>query len=398
MFKIIIAVFGAAMVFACHKPDSIKNNEPLKLLWSTRLTTAGSYGSIMTPVIADDNVLYSTGTRDLGNDDIVILDKKDGKKVNTCEEFRPEYLFYAGSRHYFDHHFVFATGQSTYCMTVPDGKIIWNDKTEKYKEYEKHITGIGSTVMCRAYTDTIYKYNQTFKLRRGNIYSKNWKDIFTLTGEGDYDPTSIRDPVYYITPDKDTLAIFNTIKVDFAKHLTLSDIIAYSFRGDSIKYIKRVNDPIGVGLHQIVNDRVLMLVGEGIEGFNPVTGDSLWKTYLFSTNHLVVTDKEAFVLGTNNGDIAQINPITGAKETYQIEGAENPGRGVFFENKLYFVAIGNSTLYCIDTNTHQVLWKIKSPLEKDDYYDFLTPGIAIDPVTRRLYAASYTTALCYQLP
>jgi len=109
------------------------------------------------------------------------------------------------------------------------------------------------------------------------------------------------------------------------------------------------------------NGNVIVIAENEILMFDPVNGNQLYRKslpkYIISSPFLYNNKLYVGSIGNGEGTILAIDPNTGTILWEKQMPNSIPGSPIVFEDKLYFADQGG-ILYCFDTNSETLLWKM----------------------------------------
>jgi outer membrane protein assembly factor BamB len=76
----------------------------------------------------------------------------------------------------------------------------------------------------------------------------------------------------------------------------------------------------------------------------------------------------------------------------------SPSRMLYYENVIYYTSGGNGNFHAMNATTGQEIYNQKSPDKKANGQGGFDSAITLDTLNRRIYTASYFSAICYKMP
>jgi outer membrane protein assembly factor BamB len=152
---------------------------------------------------------------------------------------------------------------------------------------------------------------------------------------------------------------------------------------------------------EIYNDVIIAgISGSHLVAFDKNTGKQLWSQYFADallTTEMIINKGKISIMD-NSRYLYQIDAISGKILRKQDLIVGSTRKWAKHNEKIYFTT-ATGKLFCIDANTHNVLWDIRSP-NKDNcsYCNFYAASPVVDPATNRLYISDRKEVICYQLP
>ena len=249
-------------------------------------------------------------------------------------------------------------------------------------------------------------YTESY-LVRAHVNQGVWDTIYTLKEENGYRP-DIYPPGYWVSPESDTVLVFQNRQWHFSPNDGKIDLIAYNMTQDSTLYVLSDLDPQGesnVGPPLIWEDKIYFAGKRTMYCIDVQTGEILWKKFftgfgetLYTCNWLVVGNK--LIVKPDNQNIYALDPLAGNEIWKKTDsGATCFSDMVYHDGRIYFGCWGTLTIHAIDVETGEDLWNLESPNRENGYptADFAT-GVAISPELGYLYTADLYFAMCIKLP
>jgi outer membrane protein assembly factor BamB len=375
-------------------PQPTPTNQPT-LVWKTTLSEMGLSSSFQ-PVLYNDKVVYSIQENGRTKMPIVAYDKKVGQKVFTWAESTSNQSTFNG--YCYNNLMVFATGPRVYTIDLDNGTTKWtNANMETGREV---ITGIGKTIFQSKGENFVGIWNAYEYISTADITQGNWQIAYSDTLKNDFYP-SLHAPTPFINSQGDTLLYGNGDNYKIAGYQSNPKMICYNLTQKKKIFEVKFKDFIDLGTgvsiipRPIINDNKLFcVVNDDVFCFNATTGEKLWhRPFTNGGVNLLVEDGRVYYINQYSGTTC-FDANTGVTIWNNATGAAHSSSLSILNGVLYTINIDNK-LSGLDIKEGNTIFAIESPDYKSDKNSFFQGVFTIDKPNKRIYAASFKSALCF---
>lgn len=371
----------------------------LQVVWQAPLTRDTIESLAFHPLVYGDKVLFHV--KFYGPDNIFTL--RDGKNGDRLWGWQDPYIktgadFGQNGSHIAGNKLLASARDDFYCIDLDRGTTLW----------ETHIQPHSGNPRSWPFGDHIYHdhsqylFADSIHLVGAPIATGTWDTLLTLRKEDGFVPL-IESLAGWAHPQTgDTILFFRHVKLRFADNnvngLEKSDLVAFStgqrkelWRREQASYLSSTHPLL------VEDNRIYFLASEDILCFDALTGETLWEKRGFAdvmTSSMVkVGDK----LAVNAVEHLYIMDAATGKVLRDVPIGSNDSSNIAHHNGVLYFTSGYS-LYAVDINTGQRLWREPSPNGSDKLpAGFQYAGVAINHELGLLYTSDAYFAMCIKL-
>jgi outer membrane protein assembly factor BamB len=391
IFYCLIVLIG----LGCCKEQQPTN--PLgEVVWKTSF--GDGLTNSMEPVVHKDIVVYSAYDSSNLKSKLIAYNKETGVKVWGWQNTKAIKGYLNPNAYYVkDNILILALASKpnqTVAINLDTGKEIW------YKPEGGiwQITGIGDKIFqVRVHSDGLR--DEVFE---ADIATGNWRLIYTTTKTQLDAPSYVKGLHSYTSKDgKSYIAFFVGKYKDASFKEAESILFKYSVDSSKMVYEKKL-DFIDIKntspfLAAATSDK-LWLRGFPVYAINEATGEKILEIEppfpeLLSGNLAVFNDK---VFMPRTETLICFDGKTG--QQLWVDDARSSGSANRFQSHngvLYFTGSGTSFLHAFDIETGKRVWRLSSP-DKEKAGSGFDAVVTVDPLSNKLYTATYLSAICYK--
>ena len=376
-------------------PDPTPANQP-KFVWKTVLSETGLSTSFQ-PVLYNDRVIYSIQELGRAKMPIIVYDKKGGKNLFTWAESKSNQSTYNG--YCYNNLMTFATGPQVYTIDLDNGTTKWTNADKEAGS--EVITGIGKTIFQSKGENFIGIWNAYEYISSADITQGNWKILYSDTLKNDFYPF-LRAPTPFINLQGDTLLYGNWDNYKVVGYEANPKIICYNMTQKKkvfeVKFKDFINLGTGVSIIPrpiIYDNKLFCVVDDDVFCFNAITGEKLWhRPFTNGSVNLLVEDGRVYYINQYAGTTC-FDATTGTTVWNDPKGSALSSSLATLNGVLYFMDI-KGKFTGLETKDGTTIFTIESPDYKDDKNLFFQGVFTIDKPNKRIYAASFKNAMCFE--
>jgi outer membrane protein assembly factor BamB len=377
-------------------PDPTPSNQP-KFIWKTVLSETGLSYSFQ-PVLYNDRVIYSIQEMGRTKMPIVAYDKKAGNKLFTWEDSKNNQSTH--NSYCYNNLMTIATGPRVYTIDLDNGTTKWasNDKETGKPE----IAGIGKTIFHSNGENFVGIWNAYEYLSTADVTQGKWKIVFSDTLKNDFYPI-LDNPTPFVNGQGDTLLYVTGDNYKVAGYVSNSKMVCYNMTQKKkvfdIKFKDFMNLGTGLGFGGVkpivYENKVYCVLGNNVFCFNATTGEKMWhRPYDQGCVNLLVEDGRVYYINQYAGTTC-FDATTGTTIWNDPKGAALSSSIATLNGVLYFMDI-KGKFTGLETKDGTTIFTIESPDYKNDKNLFFQNRFTIDKPNKRIYAASFKNAMCFE--
>ena len=405
------------LLTSCRKPDDCTDcppprdstyTGPLKVLWQVPLNPDTAECVSMKPVLNNGNVLYSLLFYIDGYEFLRMVDSKTGEPVWAWDPLWPGETISRGSRFAKDNLFVMTHWGPTYCVDMNTGQNLWANNVHVGNATGKAQLGRVGDFLYTEHSDKQILDTASYFVR-ANIYDGKWDTLFVLKIEDGYRP-SLFPPDLWISPQGDSILIFQNRQWNFAASDGRIDLLAYNLNSRTFMWKVKDFDAVGNSNTEpplVYENKVYFQAEKNLYCFDAATGNQLWNWVVplswdnLMQANLLAAEGKIFVKPNNERSLYGLNPITGQVMVNIVDAGSGQGILSYHNGIIYYASGGNGKLCAIRPSTHEVIWNDESPNDK-------TPGkwsgntvfddVTISPELGCLFISDHYFLMAIKLP
>jgi outer membrane protein assembly factor BamB len=374
-------------------------NSP-EMLWKVPLSSGEETGTI-DPVLYKKFVIYTANDGDINKSKVIALDKETGKQVWEWKNSHELIGYITISDTYlYDNVLVIpiqGRPNQMVAINLDNGIELWHQTLSESVNWQ--LAGAGNQVFhIRGNWDRMKD-----EIFRADVHTGNWQSVYAASNVNA--PIFIQGMHTYKGSDgKDYLSFLVGKYNDFQFSETESTIFKYSIDSNRMIYEKKltflskIKKPFleMVGLHKLwLRDNPVFTLDEDTgakqsEFFVPITASTTSGYIAIADTKLLMTTVEKLVC---------FDAPTG-KFLWQEEGntSGSPSQVLYYNNVIYYTSMGDGKFHAINATTGKSIYDVKSPDKKADGRGGFATAITLDTINKRIYTASYLSAICYKMP
>jgi outer membrane protein assembly factor BamB len=376
-------------------PSPTPSNQPT-LVWKTVLSETGlSYS--FEPVLYNDRVVYSIQENGRDKMPIVAYDKQGGKKLFTWTESKSNQSTHNG--YCYNNLMTIATGPRVYTVDLDNGTTKWTNSDKETGD--PVITGIGKTIFQPKGENFVGIWNAYEYISVADITQGNWKIVHSDTLKNDFYPF-LNAPTPFINSQGDTLLYMTGDNYKIAGYVSNPKIICYNMTQKKKVFETKFKDFVDPGTNSgfavkpiVYENKVYSTIGSHVFCFNATTGERIWhRLYDQGAVNLLVEDGRVYYINQYAGTTC-FDAATGTTIWNDPQGAALSSSLAILNGVLYFMDI-KGKFTGLETKGGATTFTIESPDYKDDKNAFFQGKFTIDKLNKRIYAASFKNAMCFE--
>ena len=380
----------------CKEQQPNTNSLTPEVIWKTSF--GNGLTSSMYPVINKNLVIYSAYDSSNSKHKFVAFNKETGIKVWEWKNSNQPTGYLGVQQQYVkDNILVMPLSGRPYqvvAVNLDNGSQLWHTTLPEGGSFQ--MVGVDDKVFhIRSNYDRMKEEIFVTDIRTGN-----WQSVYAASNTNA--PIFIRGMHCYMNKDgKNYLAFLVNKYTDF--NFKESEFTLFKYSVDSSKmvsqkvlsFIKKNN--AGAFFAKATMDK-FWLEGSPVYSIDEVTGEKLLEISPpfpeALSGKIGVFDDKIFMPRTET--LLCFSGKTG-QQLWQDDGRSSGSTDRFqvHNNVLYFASRGNGLLHAFNVLTGERIWKVESPDIKQDNAGF-DAIVTVDPLSNRVYAASYLSAICYK--
>jgi outer membrane protein assembly factor BamB len=383
----------------------VKDNQPNvakspETLWKVPLSN-GEETSSMSPVVYKNLVIYTADDGDINKSKVIALDKVTGQKIWEWRNNNESLGYITLSNGYLYQSVlvlpILGRPYQMVAINLDNGTQLWHQTATEAVSWQ--MVGAGKLVFyIRGNLDRMKD-----EIFMADVHTGNWQSLYAAS--------NVNAPIYiqgmhtYKADDGANYLTFLVAKYkDFQFSETESTIFKYSIDSSKMVYQKKLSflspksqpflEAVALNQFWLSNSPALALrASDGekqAEYFVPVTISTTPGKIAIAGNKLLMPTVNKLV---------GLDASTG-KFLWQEEGntSGSPSRILYYDNVIYYTSGGDGKFHAIDATTGKTIYDVKSPDKKANGQGGFDSAITLDTVNRRIYTASYFSAICYKMP
>jgi len=387
-----------------YRQDSLKvRDKPYRVVWQKPLFSDTNFSfTIYKPILYEDMVIFFRHGGPQQHEEIVAMDKRDGRIRWEWKEEVRNYDFDSNPLIISDT-LIIASGSQIYLIDLHTGRTI----KEINEEVDTNYVPIGG--LLTHYRGRLYQtYEGEFNDNKSYIRSIDLMDGYWRTEvidssiyEGDF--VALHAPTVWVTERGDTILVSLKRTVNLQdRQRYRCDLVSYNITADTVMWEREGIELTGstADTIRIEGDRIYFVGDRHLECVNKYTGETIWRSKVLGRDGLLLLSKPLYTKDTiyllsTNGYIIAMSKEDG-RVIYNRKCNGNGSYLTLYEGKLYRSFI---TMDVIDSKSGRVILTIK----KSHNYSRRTPGkwgdgVVIDPETELMYVEDGFFAMCLTLP
>ncbi len=287
-------------------------------------------------------------------------------------------------------------GGRNYAIDLKTGKTAWKNRNNTTTSASS-LVNLGNRLFRSDIGNLMIEGHYNERIMEADFFTGNWSTVFEVTG-GDSIRQGIEVPSFYFEPDGDTVMILTNTTSEPGVGI-VPYLISYN-KTKKITYytVQLYENPTGFSAVDwfpvIVGERVYLAVDDILVCHNIITGERIWKRQLNSNllfSGFTLAENRIYARSEGDGFVWCIDTETGNviwKKPFL--GTGSPIE--YYNNILYFVA--STKLNIMDATTGTMLATITAPSAFKNSNDFFS-SCTVDPETGYIYVRSFSTVYCY---
>jgi outer membrane protein assembly factor BamB len=397
-------IFGLILLVilgCCKEPQQPNTTNSLETIWKTPLSTSTETVS-MNPVLYKDLIIYCIYDGSPLKSKLIALNRNTGKLVWEWRYTDFEVGDFTTSQTYIYNNILImpilgGNNQRVLAINLDDGTRAWQI-LENGISYE--IKGFKDKFYCLR----ILEGGKKSDIMVGDVYTGNWQPLYSIVSQN-------AGPAYF-----DRMTLYDDKNGSKCLAFQVLTDTSFSYRNLKYKIVK-----FNLDSNKLVYNKELNYLDLKAEYFfNGYMNGKFWLgsigTYFYAIDELTANEALKILIPTANRTgkmLAQGNKVFITTETKIYCYSENngmllwredefsggsPSRLLQHNNFLYFTSAGTGKLHVIDSNTGKNVYSIVSPDKKGNGQGGFDTAITLDTVNKRIYTATYFSAICYQMP
>jgi outer membrane protein assembly factor BamB len=388
-------------MLCCGKSSQPNIPKSPDTLWSVPLSK-GEETLSMDPILYKNLVIYSANdSSSTSKSKLIAFNKETGKKEWEWINKNESSGRIRGSDSYLYNNIlvlpIFGKPYQIVALNLDNGLQIWHHTSPEAVSWQ--LAGSGNLVFhIRGNFDRMKD-----EIFVADVNTGNWQSVYAASNVNA--PIFINGMFAYKNKDAKHYLTFLVGKYkDFQFSGTESTIFKYSIDSNKMIYQKpldflpKTSQPFleAVALNQfwLSNDPALALrEADGAKqaefgvpfGVSTTTG----KIKIVSNKLLMPTVNKLVCFDATTGHFLW-------QESGNTSGS--PSRMLYYENVIYYTSGGNGNFHAMNATTGQEIYNQKSPDKKANGQGGFDSAITLDTLNRRIYTASYFSAICYKMP
>lgn len=374
----------------------------LKVVWQRALMVDSVLNPSFTPIVFNNNIIFSNHTGFNNPDEgerLIMFDGTNGNKLWEWED----YIGRGSAAHFtsisiIENDLIYNNGKELYSINLEHGNTNWNFIIQN---------GCASNLLS-TFGHYIFSEHEPCALDSDishlvmtSASLANWDTIYTKIKDSDKIP-SLSPPGFWINPQGDTVLLFQNRS--FSPWGGQIDMIAYNLSKGKEEFQiidmatggnSNVRPPV------IWNDKAYFAGTWEIFCIDMFSGDILWKFdqgQFMTCNLLIAEDK--LIVNSDHSDLYALNPLTGEVVWHEPTSGASSTDMVYHDGMVYFTSWGHSVICAVDIKTGEHIWREKTPNKVLGFPEaaFGKSGVAINPDLGYLYVMDDFFAMCIELP
>jgi outer membrane protein assembly factor BamB len=393
------------VVLGCGKevPTPTQLNIPKlpETRWKVPLSNGEETGSI-NPVLYKNLVIYTANDNgDINKSKLIALDKETGQRIWEWKNSNQAAGYITLSNTYLhDNVLVLPILGNPYQIVginLDNGQLIWHTILPEAGSWQ--IAGMDHFVFhIRGNLDRMKD-----EIFVADVSTGHWQSVYAASNINA--PVFINGMFAYKANDNKKYLTFLVGKYkDFSFSEGISTIFKYNIDSSIMVYQKvltflsKTSQPF---IEAVTSDK-LWLRGDSIIALAETVGEKVLAIPVpvrvsTSTGHIGIADKK--LLMTTTDKLVCFNATNGAylwQESGNTSGS--PSRILYYDNVIYYTSGGDGKFHALNATTGETIYDVKSPDKKANGQGGFDSAITLDTVNRRIYTASYFSAICYKMP
>jgi outer membrane protein assembly factor BamB len=388
--------------FNCSKnPEQLDPPKIPETLWKIPLSSGEETGTF-DPVLYKNLVIYSANDNgDIRKSKLIALDKETGKQVWEWKNTNQLSGHIWGCETYLSNNIlvlpILGKPYQIVAINLDNGTQIWHHTSPEAVNWQ--LVGSGNNVFhIRSNLDRMKD-----EIWVADVNIGHWQSVYAASNVNA--PIFIQGMHAYKGNDgKDYLSFLVGKYNDFQFSEAESTIFKYRIDSNKMVYTQKLDflpkhhQPFlkGAALNKLwLRDDPVIALNESTgtkqsEFFVPITASTTSGYIAIADTKLLMTTVEKLVC---------LDAQTG-KFLWQEEGktSGSPSRVLHYNNVIYYTSMGDGKFHAINATTGKSIYDVKSPDKKADGRGGFDTAITLDTVNKRIYTASYLSAICYKMP
>jgi outer membrane protein assembly factor BamB len=374
-------------------------NSP-EILWKVPLSKGEETLSI-DPIIYKNLVIYSANDSTIRKSKLIAFNKETGKREWEWINRNELSGRIRGSDSYLYNNIlvlpILGKPYQVVGLNLDNGTQVWHHMSPEAVGWQ--LVGAGKWVFhIRSNFDRMKD-----EIFAADVHTGNWQSVYTASNGNA--PTYIQGMHTSQTTDGKKYLTFLVAKYsDFQFSETKSTIFRYSIDSNKMVYEKGLDslpktskpflEAVAFGKLWLRDNPVRVLdesnAAKHSELFCPPTaGTTAGKIALAGTNLLMTTVNKLVCFDARTGTFLW-------QEAGNTSGSAS--RILYYNKVIYYTSGGTGHFHALDATTGQSIYNEKSPDEKPNGQGTFDSAITLDTVNKRIYTASYLSAICYKMP
>jgi outer membrane protein assembly factor BamB len=430
MILLIFSIFVSILLTNCIKDPIILpvpspiclfnlcDTSKLEIVWEKPISSDTAEWASMSPLLYNNEAIFSIFTFLERRDTIKYYDKKTGKLNKTWADYFPNRVQSMTNQETFlkKEKLLFTSWNDVYCVSAESGKTLWRTQSTNGHPF----ISVAGDHVYHVFEEDKGGDRIASHLIRKNINSNTlrWDTIHTQKTIDNFEPNH-ELPTLWLSPQRDSILLFQIRYVNFKEIEKGSkiDLVAYNLNTKK-EYFRFENADIYKGGSTtkpfVLNNKVYFPLTISLACYDLIEKKKLWEKDFGSGGHFLRENsflyvENKFFVKPFNEKLYQLDPNTGAEiwvgNNY---GSGLGGSGIVYHNGiLYYTCDGDGKIYAIEIATYKKLWSEPSPNKfsnkwngkrRYDNANIGAGGIAIDSILGYLYTSDYYYHMCLKLP
>jgi outer membrane protein assembly factor BamB len=389
------------VLLGCGKqaqPNAAKSPE---MLWKTPLSNGEETGTI-DPVLYKNLVIYTANDNgDINKSKIIALDKESGKKIWEWNNRNEASGYITLSNTYLHNNVlvlpILGRPYQIVAINLDNGSQLWH----------KTLPEGGSWQLAGA-NNRVFHIRGNFDRMKDEIFVA---DVNTGNWQSVYAASNVNAPIYingmhtYKGQDGTNYLTFLVGKYkDFQFSETESTLFKYSIDSSKIVYQKTLDylPKQSQPFMRAVALTKFWFRNNPVIAINEATGQKQSEFFVppaisVTAGEIAIVDNKLLMATVQK--LVCFDAETG-KYLWQEEGntSGSPSRMLYYNNVIYYTSMGDGNFHAIDATTGKSIYDVRSPDKTTNGQGGFATAITLDTVNKRVYTASYFSAICYKMP
>jgi outer membrane protein assembly factor BamB len=378
------------------QPNAAKSPETL---WKVPLSGTEETSS-MNPVLYKNLVIYTADDSSESKSKVIALDKETGKRVWEWKNTKEAFGYISLANTYLHGNIlvlpVFGKPYQIVALNLDNGTTLWHHTSPEAVSWQ--LVGSGNWVFhIRGNLDRMKD-----EIFVADVNTGNWQSVYAAS--------NVNAPIYiqgmhsYKADDGKNYLTFLVAKYkDFQFSEAESIVFKYSIDSSKMVYQKKLDflPPKSYPFLETIALSKLWLSSPAL-ALRETDGEKQAEFFvplgISTTEGKIRVVSNKLLMPTTN-KLVCFDAETG-KFLWQESGntSGSPSRILYYDNVIYYTSGGDGKFHAMDATTGQEIYNEKSPDKKANGQGGFDSAITLDTLNRRVYTASYFSAICYKMP